>query len=271
MLYICNMKTFNLALAFALIFSSPFGLMAHSKPERSGKLFEESVVTIKDKAIKAGKPYLVQFTASWCMPCKWMEGTSYQDQKVKSYLLDHYLTAKVNIDDFDGFAWKEYYGVKNLPTLLIFSADGKLLEKRENALSTSQLLALLKSHNELPNQNTGTSPAESEGIDNPFPQVENTIYGDHVIRDAGDYNMTDQQKAFLQFGAFGSVKNAQAGFERLSKTVTLPLEIFIKPGANGEDLYILRSVPIDPNEKQYSNWKQECFNFNIQFLEKTTE
>src|SRR5690606_20424152 len=142
------MKTFNLAIAFALILSSPFGLLAHSKPERSGKLFEESVVTIKDKATKAGKPYLVQFTASWCMPCKWMEGTSYQDDKVKSYLLDNYLTAKVNIDDFDGFAWKEYYGVKNLPTLLIFSADGKLLEKRENALSTSQLLALLKSHNE---------------------------------------------------------------------------------------------------------------------------
>lgn len=94
-----------------------------------------------------GKLAYVQFSADWCSPCKWMEKTTYNDQRVTNMLNDNYIPIKIDIDDFDGFAWKQEYDVVTLPTILIFNSSGKIVERIEKTVTANDLVGILDVHN----------------------------------------------------------------------------------------------------------------------------
>lgn len=99
------------------------------------------------KAGAEGKLSFVEFYASWCGPCKWMERTTLSNPQVSSYINENYVAVKINIDDFDGYAWKQQYDVEVLPTILIFNSKGTLVERIEETVGPTKLIKLLKSHN----------------------------------------------------------------------------------------------------------------------------
>lgn len=99
------------------------------------------------KAGAEGKLSFVEFYASWCGPCKWMERTTLKNPEVSSYINQNYVAVKINIDDFDGYAWKQQYDVEVLPTILIFNSKGTLVERIEETVGPTKLIKLLKTHN----------------------------------------------------------------------------------------------------------------------------
>jgi thioredoxin-related protein len=99
------------------------------------------------KAGAEGKLSFVEFYASWCGPCKWMERTTLSNPEVSSYINENYVAVKVNIDDFDGYAWKQQYDVEVLPTILIFNSKGTLVERIEETVGPTKLIKVLKNHN----------------------------------------------------------------------------------------------------------------------------
>lgn len=101
----------------------------------------------KETAGRDGKLYFVDFYATWCMPCRLMDETTFADPSVVNYVNKYYVPVKVDVDDFDGIAYKQQYNIKVLPTTLVFNSKGELLEKVEEALSPSRMLTLLKKHN----------------------------------------------------------------------------------------------------------------------------
>jgi len=100
------------------------------------------------KAGQEGKLLFVEFGAQWCMPCKFMDENTFRDGEVISYISDNYVPVKIDIDDFDGFAYKEKYKVEALPTFLIFNSEGKVIERYEQSMAPSNLLNILKQHNQ---------------------------------------------------------------------------------------------------------------------------
>lgn len=139
------MKIFNVLLPILAIALSTLSLPQSVKASTQSRLdtdppISENLLFVKEKAKSQNLEYIVLFTADWCLPCKWMESTTLKDERVSALLKENYLLAKVDIDDFDGFAWKEYYNVGSLPTLLVFSPEGKLLARREESLSASQMI-----------------------------------------------------------------------------------------------------------------------------------
>ncbi|QDL11648.1 thiol reductase thioredoxin [Brasilonema octagenarum UFV-E1] len=104
-----------------------------------------SVVTITDaefetEVLKAKKPVLIYFWASWCGPCQLMSplvnsaATTYSDRlKV----------VKIEVDP-NPVAVKEYK-VEGVPAFRLLQGD-KLLASTEGVISKDKLLSLLDSH-----------------------------------------------------------------------------------------------------------------------------
>ena len=99
------------------------------------------------KASAEGKLVFMDFYASWCTPCKWMEQTTLSDKRITSTLNTDYVAVKVNIDNVEGFQMKNKYEVNFLPTILILSSEGKMIERIEQTMVADELLGILNLHN----------------------------------------------------------------------------------------------------------------------------
>lgn len=109
-----------------------------------------SISNMSDARIEAsenGKLILVDFCASWCKPCQWMEKTTYSDSAVKEMLSTNFVTVKIDIDEMQGFELKKLYEITYLPTLLIFNSQGELLCRIEKTLSPHKLLETVEVFN----------------------------------------------------------------------------------------------------------------------------
>ncbi|MFT5166677.1 MAG: thioredoxin 1, partial [Saprospiraceae bacterium] len=129
---------------FFIILAFPF--LASVTPSKI-IFFSGNLSSAKTKAANEGKLYFAEFSASWCAPCRLLEETTFSDPTVIDYISKNYIPVKIDIDDFDGIAMKQVYNVKSIPTIIVFNSKGQLLEKYDQALPTSKMLALLKKHN----------------------------------------------------------------------------------------------------------------------------
>ena len=101
----------------------------------------------KQKAASEGKLILVDFWAHWCSPCTWMDEHTFSDKRVSDYLNENYISVRVDIDNLEGYAHKEEYNIRYLPSLVILNERGEMIKKYEESFAPSKLLTILKDHN----------------------------------------------------------------------------------------------------------------------------
>ncbi len=80
--------------------------------------------TFEETVLKSDKPVVVDFWAAWCGPCR-MVGPII-DQISDEYA-DKAVVGKVDVDANQEFAAK--YGVRNIPTVLIFK-NGEVVDRK---------------------------------------------------------------------------------------------------------------------------------------------
>lgn len=96
------------------------------------------------------KPLFVNFFATWCSPCKWMEEATFKDVEVQKILKERYVTVNINIDEAEGLRLKAKYEIKFLPTMIIINHDSRVTARIEESVGPGRLLDLL--------QQTSSSP-----------------------------------------------------------------------------------------------------------------
>lgn len=92
----------------------------------------------ESEVMQADKPVLLDFWASWCMPCKMLSPTIDEiagevEQRVK--------VGKVNVDEEPKLAQK--FNVMSIPTLVIIK-DGKVQSTSVGVRSKQEILGMLE-------------------------------------------------------------------------------------------------------------------------------
>ena len=107
--------------------------MSESVKEVTDNSFEREV-------LQANKPVLVDFWAEWCAPCRMIAPTI--DAIAEQYA-ERAEVVKVNVDDNTGTAQR--YGIKGIPTLILFSG-GKEVERVVGATSKDSISKMIEKH-----------------------------------------------------------------------------------------------------------------------------
>ena len=103
-----------------------------------------TLAEVQARADREDKLFFLYFSANWCMPCRWMESETFLNEKLATYTREHYLAVKIDMDQPRHQALREQFGIDKLPTLLVFSAGGTLVQRLETALTAEELLRELR-------------------------------------------------------------------------------------------------------------------------------
>jgi len=173
------------------------------------------------KAGNEGKLFFLDFHAQWCMPCKWMDQTTFNDSRVGEIMNDGYVAIKMDIDETEGFDLKNKYDVQYLPTMLIFNSAGKLIDRIEETMPANKLLDILKSHNNPQNRVTVTHMANTApGKSTPSNKAQENKDNKELLE---NYASANTNRTFrLQMGVFDQ-------YEYAFKEVNALRDEFVEP------------------------------------------
>lgn len=86
---------------------------------------------------QADKPVLVDFWATWCVPCRMLAPVV---EEVANEKQDKLIVGKVDVDTCPDLAQK--FGVMSIPTLILFK-DGQPVDKRIGYMPKNELEQML--------------------------------------------------------------------------------------------------------------------------------
>lgn len=95
-----------------------------------------------ESAAASGKPVLVDLWAIWCVPCKEMEETTYQDPRVVR-AFEEFVPLKVDADANEIFV--ERYEVEGFPTTLFLDGQGREITRRVSYVGPDEMLDAMES------------------------------------------------------------------------------------------------------------------------------
>ncbi len=118
-------KVFQRLFGVLLILGAATLFQLWPKPVES--YFQPYDPALLSRAQAAGQPVLVDFSASWCIPCRQLELKTFIDPKVKA-ALSHWALLKADLTQYSSGpveALKKQYGIMGVPTLIFIGPDGR--------------------------------------------------------------------------------------------------------------------------------------------------
>jgi thioredoxin-related protein len=99
------------------------------------------------------KPFWVDVYTTWCSPCKKMAKETFTDEEVVKFVKDNFLAYKIDAEKGEGETIAEKYNVEAYPTILIFSAEGKLLGREVGYMDSERFVYVLEKYKKKKSKN----------------------------------------------------------------------------------------------------------------------
>jgi thioredoxin 1 len=96
--------------------------------------------SFEQDVLQSGKPVLVDFWAEWCAPCRMIAPMI---DEIATEFASNATVVKLNVDD--NTATAQRYGIKGIPTLILFS-QGKEVERVVGATGKDSISRIIEKH-----------------------------------------------------------------------------------------------------------------------------
>jgi thioredoxin 1 len=100
-------------------------------------IIELTDANFDQEVLKSTEPVLVDFTATWCGPCKMLTPIV---EKIADETAGKYKVGKLDIDDAPGITQR--YGIRGVPTVMVFK-NGEKTGQHVGVTNKETLLKLL--------------------------------------------------------------------------------------------------------------------------------
>ncbi|MEL7252093.1 MAG: thioredoxin family protein [Bacteroidota bacterium] len=148
---------------------------------------------LQQSAQREDKLFLLYFSADWCAPCQWMEQNTFQDEQLNGFIDEHYLAAKVDLNNTDNKILQHRFEVDVIPTILVFSTNGKLIARRTATQEPRPLLRWLRHLDKPANHVDATLPVEESQVALTSPQRNTQFSRPALIPDGPALEMLSQE------------------------------------------------------------------------------
>lgn len=199
----------------------------------------------KQEAAERDVNMLVHFTASWSNPCSKMFGTTYRNELIRQILMEEIVFTLIDIDDFDGYVLAQHYNIQNLPTLVLFTPDGRVLRNHRGFMNEEELAKFLNLEIDwdgevLAANESNNDPGLMERI-NGSPgnskQNQNTDKELDSGQDQADISAKDFYS--IQLGAFSQKVNAEQMINNFDRQIADKLLVMPEAHVNGKRYLLL--------------------------------
>jgi thioredoxin 1 len=102
-----------------------------------GKVIELTDTNFDTEVLKSAEPVLVDFSATWCGPCKVLAPIV---EKIAEENDGKYRVGKLDIDDAPGVTQR--YGIRGVPTVMVFKG-GQKVDQHVGVTNKETLLKML--------------------------------------------------------------------------------------------------------------------------------
>lgn len=103
------------------------------------------------QAAISGKPMVLFFTATWCVPCRIMKRQVWADAQVMELVNAKFVPVAIDVSDPENAEVMTAYKIGGPPVIIVCDSQGKVADWRAGGINKPEFLEMLDSSN-LPNE-----------------------------------------------------------------------------------------------------------------------
>lgn len=132
--------------------SNPTGL---DRPDRTEPVPREvqwrtDIRAANRESSETGRPILMKFSAKWCGPCKRMKAETFTDPALVAIINSRFIPVEIDTDQNEQLT--RQLRIESVPTMMVISPDGGIVERREGFQSADQLKGAIARFSRTPDE-----------------------------------------------------------------------------------------------------------------------
>ncbi|MFQ5503137.1 MAG: thioredoxin family protein [Phycisphaerae bacterium] len=107
----------------------------------------DNYTSAQQQAADTGKPIILYFTGTWCVPCRIMKRQVWADEQVAAMVNAQFIPVAIDVDNPDYAEVLARYNVVGPPVTIVTDPQGNALQWRAGGIGKTEFLELLKTSN----------------------------------------------------------------------------------------------------------------------------